>query len=113
EEDNLMQTYIPVRASATEPVQGVFEIYTDVNDLVHQIERTEFIIMAGAMLILSGLYAVLLLVVRRARNVIDTQNHTIRERTQTLEILSARMLKSEESNKQKIAMELHEGLAQT
>ena len=113
EDDNLMQTYIPVRASATEPVQGVFEIYTDVNDLVHQIERTEFIIMAGAMLILSGLYAVLLLVVRRARNVIDTQNHTIRERTQTLEILSARMLKSEESNKQKIAMELHEGLAQT
>lgn len=113
EEDNLMQTYIPIRASATEPVQGVFEIYTDVNDLVHQIERTEFIIMAGAMLILSGLYAVLLLVVRRARNVIDSQNLTIRERTQTLEILSARMLKSEESNKQKIAMELHEGLAQT
>jgi signal transduction histidine kinase len=113
EEDNLMQTYIPVRASATEPVQGVFEIYTDVDDLVHQIERTEFIIMAGAMLILSGLYAVLLLVVRRARNVIDSQNQTIRERTQTLEILSARMLKSEESNKQKIAMELHEGLAQT
>jgi signal transduction histidine kinase len=113
EEDNLMQTYIPVRASATEPVQGVFEIYTDVNDLVHQIERTEFIIMAGTLLILSALYVALLLVVRRARNVIDSQNQTIRERTQTLEILSARMLKSEESNKKKIAVALHEGLAQT
>ncbi len=113
EEDNLMQTYIPVRASATEPVLGVFEIYTDVNDLVHQIERTEFVIMAGAMLILSGLYAVLLLVVRRARTIIDRQNQTIRERTQTLEILSARMLKSEESDKKRIAVELHEGLAQT
>lgn len=113
EEDNLMQTYIPIRASATEPVLGVFEIYTDVNGLVRQNERTEFIIMAGALLILTALYAALLLVVRRARNIIDSQNQTIRERTETLEILSARMLKNEESNKKKIAIELHEGLAQT
>lgn len=113
EEDNLMQTYIPIRASPTDPVQGVFEIYTDVNDLVDQIERTELIVMAGALLILTMLYAVLLLVVRRARNIIDSQNQTIRERTETLEILSARMLKNEESNKRKIALELHEGLAQT
>jgi signal transduction histidine kinase len=113
EEDNLMQTYIPIRASRAEPVQGVFEIYTDVNDLVLQNERTEFIIMAGALLILMALYAALLLVVRRARDIIDSQHQTIRERTQTLEILSAQMLKSEESNKKKIAVELHEGLAQT
>jgi len=113
EEDNLMQTYIPIRANAIEPVHGVFEIYTDVDGLVHQIERTEFIIMAGAMLILTVLYVALLLVVRRARNIIDSQNQTIRERTETLEILSAQMLKSEETNKKKIAIELHEGLAQT
>ena len=113
EEDNLMQTYIPIRASATEPVQGVFEIYTDVNDLVHQSERTEFLIMAGSLFILMALYMALLLVVRRAHNTIKSQHQTIRERTETLEILSARMLKNEESNKQKIAIELHEGLAQT
>lgn len=113
EEDNLMQTYIPIRASATKPVQGVFEIYTDVDGLAQQIERTEFIILAGALLILTVLYVALLLVVRRARNVIKSQNQTIRERTETLEILSARMLENEESNKKKIAIELHEGLAQT
>ena len=113
EEDNLMQTYIPIRASVIEPVQGVFEIYTDVNDLVHQSERTEFLIMAGFLLILMALYVALLLVVRRAHNIIKSQHQTIRERTETLEILSARMLKNEESNKQKIAVELHEGLAQT
>src|SRR5574340_201909 len=113
EEDNLMQTYIPIRASPTDPVQGVFEIYADVNDLVRQIEHTEFTVMAGTLLILTALYAVLLLVVRRARNLIDSQNQTIRERTQTLEILSARMLQNEESSKKKIATELHEGLAQT
>jgi signal transduction histidine kinase len=113
EEDNLMQTYIPIRASATEPVLGVFEIYTDVNGLVRQNERTEFIVMGGALFILMALYAVLLLVVRRAHKIIESQHQTIRERTETLEILSARMLKSEESNKKKIAIELHEGLAQT
>lgn len=113
EDDNLMQTYIPIRASATQPVRGVFEIYTDVNDLVRRNERTEFIIMAGALIIMSALYAVLLLVVRRARNIIALQHQTIRERTETLEILSAQMLKNEESQKKKIAVELHEGLAQT
>lgn len=54
-----------------------------------------------------------LLVVRRANNIIKSQHQTIRERTETLEILSARMLKREESDKKKIAIELHEGLAQT
>lgn len=113
EEDNLMQTYIPIRSSVTEPVQGVFEIYTDVNHLVHQSERTEFLIMAGSLFILMALYMALLFVVRRAHNIIKSQHQTIRERTETLEILSARMLKNEESDKQKIAVELHEGLAQT
>lgn len=113
EEDNLMQTYIPVRITPTEPIQGVFEIYTDVNDIVRQNERTELIVLMGATLILTMLYVILLLVVRRAAALVESQNQTIRDRTETLEILSARMLKSEESNKKKIAMELHEGLAQT
>jgi signal transduction histidine kinase len=113
EEDNLMQTYIPIRASPAEPIQGVFELYTDVNNLVHQIERTEFIIMGGAILILSALYAVLVLIVRRANTTIELQQRTIQERTETLEVLSAQMLKSEESHKKKIAFDLHEGLAQT
>ncbi len=113
ETDNLMQTYLPVRAGPADPIQGVFELYTDVNNLVHQTERTEFIIMAGAILILSALYAVLIVIVRRANHVIEMQQRTIRERTETLEILSAHMLKNEESHKKKIAFELQEGLAQT
>ncbi len=113
EDDNLMQTYIPIRASPAEPIHGVFELYTDVNRLVHQTERTEFIVMGGSILILSALYAVLILIVRRANSTIQLQQQTISERTATLELLSAQMLKSEESNKQKLAFELHEGLAQT
>jgi len=113
EVDNLMQTYIPIRPSPTEPIRGVFELYSDVNGLVNQTERTEFIIMVGAILILSALYAVLILIVHRANKTIELQQRTIRDRTETLELLSSHMLKSEESHKKKIAIELHEGLAQT
>jgi len=113
EKDNLMQTYLPVRAGPAEPIKGVFELYTDVNNLVHQTERIQFIVVAGAILILSAMYAVLILIVRHASRTIELQQRTIRERTETLQHLSAQMLKSEESYKQKIAFELHEGLAQT
>lgn len=113
EEDNLMQSYLPVRHSPVDPIRGVFEIYTDVNNLVHQTERTEFIILAGAILILSVLYAALILIVRHANKIIEQQQHTILERTETLKSLSAQMLTREETHKQRIAVELHEGLAQT
>ena len=113
EEDNLAQTYIPVQADPAEPMLGVFEIYTDVSRLVLLTERTEFIIMVGAILILSAMYAVLILIVNHAGHIIEMQQRTIRERTETLELLSTQMLKSEESHKKKIAFELHEGLAQT
>lgn len=113
EEDNLIQTYLPVRAGPAEPIRGVFELYGDVNKLVHQTERTQFIVMGGAILVLSILYTVLILVVRHASGIIEQQQRTIRERTETLELLSAHMLKTEESHKQKIAFELHEGVAQT
>ncbi len=113
EDDNLIQTYIPIRASPSEPIQGVFELYSDVNNLVHQAEQTEFIIVAGASLILAVLYAVLAFVVRRANSTIELQQQSLRERSETLELLSSNMLKSEESHKKKVAAELHEGLAQS
>ena len=94
EDDNLMQTYLPVRASPADPIQGVFEIYTDVNNLASQTERTEFVIMLGALVILLATYGAVVLVVWRAANIIEMQQRTIRERTQTLEVLSAQMLKS-------------------
>lgn len=113
EEDNLMQTYFPIRAGPAEPIRGVFELYGDVNNLMHQTERTQFIIMAGAILVMSALYAALILIVRHANDTIERQQRTIHERNETLALLSAHMLKSEESHKQKIAFELHEGVAQT
>jgi signal transduction histidine kinase len=113
EEDNLIETYLPVRAGPADPIQGVFELYADVSGLAAQAERIQIIGIVTVVLALSALYAVLLLVVRRAGAVIEQQQRAIRERSETLEFLSAHLLRSEESDKQKIAADLHEGVAQT
>lgn len=113
EEDNLLQTYIPIRISPSDSIHGVFEIYTDVNPLVAQNERTLFLILGGATLVLTLLYGTLLLVVRRANRIIESQERIIRERTDRLEALTAQLLKNDESQRKNLALELHEGLAQT
>jgi signal transduction histidine kinase len=113
EEDNLMQTYVPVRGDPTQPISGVLEIYTDVAPLVYQNERTEFDLLALVGLLLAFLYGALILVMRHATKIIDAQQKTIRDRTAALEMLSGQMLKSGEMEKKRIASDLHEGLAQT
>ena len=113
EDENLMQTYLPVRDGPNGPVHGVFEIYTDVDHLARQTERTEFMTLFGALVILSAMYAAVVLIVWRAGRLIERQQAIIRERSSTLEALSAHMLRNEEIYKQKIAVDLHEGLAQT
>lgn len=112
-EDNLVETYLPIRRGPRAPVEGVFEINTDISLLVREAEQAELIVMGGGLVILSLLYGTLLLIVRRARRIIETQQQTIHERTHTLEVLSAQMLSKEESEKQKLAANLHEGVAQT
>jgi len=113
EEDNLIQTYLPVHQTVTSPVQGVFEIYTDVNPLVAHAQYTQIVIATGVSLLLVLLYLALLAIVRRAEKIIASQQNTIRERTETLEILSAQLLSGQENEKKRIANYLHEDMAQT
>lgn len=113
EEDNLMQTYIPVRIGAGKPIEGVFEIYTDVNHQVRENERILFRMLAGAAMVLGVLYLALFALVRRADHIIAAQHQTILDRTATIESLSAKMMGTEESRRKQIAYDLHEGVAQT
>ncbi|MBZ0106398.1 MAG: hypothetical protein K8H84_12310 [Sulfuricella denitrificans] len=113
EEDNLLQSYIPVRISPDEPVHGVFEIYTDVNQMVRENNFIVFIALLGAELIMAVLFVALVLIVRRGNQRLETQQQGIHKRALTLEMLSNRLLNSDEEEKQKIAFDLHEGLAQT
>ena len=112
-EDNVVETYLPIRRDRAAPVEGVFEIYIDINPLIRDAGKKEIVVMGGGLVLMSLLYGVLLLIVGRAKRTIESHQQTIRERTQTLELLSAQMLRKEETEKQKLAVDLHEGVAQT
>lgn len=113
DEDNMVQSYLPVRSRSSEPVLGVFEVYTNVDALVKETERTEIAIAVVTILILGGLYTTLLVIVRRATRVIEVQQETIGQKNMLLEQLSRRSQRREELERKKFAAELHEGLAQT
>lgn len=113
EEDNLIQTYLPIVGERGEGARGVFELYTDVNPMVEDTELAQWQIIGGAVLIMALLYVALLMVVRYAERIIAVQQQEIRDHTAALERISARMLSSQEEEKKKIAFDLHEGVAQT
>ncbi|MEK7207621.1 MAG: GGDEF domain-containing protein [Pseudomonadota bacterium] len=78
ENRNLLSSYIPLRQSPDAPVEGVFEVYSDVTSMVADIERTEYTVLAGVTTLLLLLYLFLLLIVRRADRII--QRHENEER---------------------------------
>lgn len=112
--DNLIQTYVPVRDSPTEPILGVLGIYTDGNPVIARNEEAGLYILFGLAAIVTALYVTLLFLVRRVTRVIEQQQEqAIRMRTATMELRSAQMLSAEEEEKRSIALELREGVAQT
>lgn len=111
--DNQIRSYIPVNAIDGDMVKGVFAVDTDVGEFVAEIERTQFLVLSGGLGILTVLYLVLLVIVRHAARIIEQQEQTIRERSRTLELLSSQLISDQESEKQRVANELHEGIAQT
>lgn len=112
ENANLLESYIPVRRRETEPVLGVLEIYTDVNRMLAAAQRSQLTIIAGTALVLATLYAALLFIVRRERNVMDAQQRAIQRKIATLEQLVQRNQRREQRDRKKFAADLHEGLAQ-
>lgn len=75
---NLVFTYIPVRKDENAPVEGVVEVYSDVSELVANLNRTEWEIAAAVLGSLSLLYLVLYFAVGRADKIISTQSHEAR-----------------------------------
>jgi len=79
EEDNLIQTYVPIVDAEGQPARGVFEIYTDVNSMVQHTEEAQWQLIGGGALIMALLYLALLAVVRYAERIIARQQDEIRE----------------------------------
>jgi signal transduction histidine kinase len=113
EERDLIQTYLPVQRSATEPILGALEIYTDADSIVSRRARVQSDMITGIALAFGLLFLTLLLAARHAVNAVDTQRRAAGARLATLESLSARLLNAEEEDKRAVALRLHEGLAQS
>jgi diguanylate cyclase (GGDEF)-like protein len=73
EDRDVLSTYIPLRSSATGPVEAVFEIYSDVTPFVRRIERTQWSVSGVVLAVLVLLYAALYAVVRRAEHILRRQ----------------------------------------
>jgi diguanylate cyclase (GGDEF)-like protein len=85
---NLVASYVPVRRSFDQPVEGVFEIYSDVTPLLADIDHTsnKILIIITALMLL--LYLFLLIIVRRAHLKLQAHEATEqREQQHRLEYL--------------------------
>ncbi len=70
ENRNIMSSYIPIRRAESGPVEGVFEVYTDVTALIAEINRTERKVLGVVTALMLALYLFLLAVIRRADRII-------------------------------------------
>ena len=77
EDRHVVESYLPIRRSDG-AVEGVFELYTDVTPLMTRIDREIVEVTIGLLLILTFLYGLLALIVRRADRVLRRQYGELR-----------------------------------
>jgi signal transduction histidine kinase len=111
--DNHVMTALPLQVNHQGPVVGIFEIETELHDIVARNERAQLLIAATAALLMGVLYLSLMASIRRIQRLVNIQHHALQERSDLLAALSAEMLNVEEAEKQRIAQGLHERVAQT
>ena len=75
EDRDVISSYVPIYGKDTSNgVEGVFEIYDDVTDLLQQINTTQRIITIGVILTLGALYVALYFIIRRAELILKKMN---------------------------------------
>jgi PAS domain S-box-containing protein len=81
---DLVESYLPIRYGNA-PIEGVFELYSDVTPLVARIKSATMNLVIGFVLVFGVLYGALFLIVRRADNTIKQQYADIAEKNAALE----------------------------
>ena len=66
ENRDVLSSYIPLRSAPDAPIEGVLEIYSDVTDLLRNIDKDERMVVLAALTVLGVLYIVLFLLARRS-----------------------------------------------
>jgi diguanylate cyclase (GGDEF)-like protein len=70
---NIISTYVPVRIEEGAPVEAVFEVYSDVTNLVHRMERSQWQILAGVLGAMAVVYLAVQLWLARYRRLLREQ----------------------------------------
>lgn len=70
---NLIASYIPIQPASDAPVEGVFEVYSDVTELLQQQSRAQWQVAGIVLTLLGTLYLFLFFVVRKADRIIARQ----------------------------------------
>ncbi len=81
---DLVESYLPIRLGDA-PIEGVFELYSDVTPLVARIKSATTNLVIGFVLVFGLLYSALFLIVRRADKTIKQQYADINEKNAALE----------------------------
>ena len=93
ENRDVISSYVPIRAHAEAPNEGVFEIYSDITPLLARIERTQQWIVIGVTSPLVFMLLGQILFVRRAERLINGQHAQLGKANDDLKVeVSAREL---------------------
>lgn len=84
ENRDLLASCVPARRVADSPIEGVFEIYSDVTPFIANVKRTQLTAMLSIALVLGLLYGVLFLIVRHADKILKHQGMERQEADEAL-----------------------------
>ncbi len=107
---DVISTYMPIRDQRG-GILAVFEVYSDVTDLIARLQMTRSLVIATVAGLLALLYGLLFLLVARAQRTIDGQeallkqsidelDRRVRERTASLDAINRDLLNEIEERKQ-------------
>lgn len=112
-EGGQLRSYVPIKGKPNGRVLGVFAVDTDITPLLADIRSTQLGVLVASTFILLFLYVFLLAMARHAERMAQRSGDALREQSQALALLSKQLINGQESEKQHIAYELHEGIVQT
>ncbi|MCH7480522.1 MAG: EAL domain-containing protein [Chloroflexi bacterium] len=109
EDRYIIESYVPLRMGATDPIEGVFEVYTDVTSSLEAIKSAQRNMALGVPLIFGLLYAILFIIVKHADSIIQSHHSELESRVEerTFDLKEANLqLQAEMIERQKIADQL-------
>ncbi|HEX9179748.1 MAG TPA: PAS domain S-box protein, partial [Burkholderiales bacterium] len=95
EHTNLISSYIPVRPPGSDRIEAVFELYDNVTQDVERIQRTQFLVVGGLLLVFGVLYGALFFIVRRADGILRRQEQDLRHSVESLRESQAQLARTQ------------------